>query len=357
MAVLVGAQHVLFDVEAHGAGDGVGHHQRRRGQEGLLGVRVDASVKVAVAGQHCSGIQVTVDDFLLDLRVQRTGHAVTGRARIGDDAEAKLLQLRQQARLFQVQLGHLRAWRKRRLHPGLAYQPQFVGLFGQQARRDHVARVGGIGAAGDGGDDHRAIRQQAFGLLDTCGGQLGLVGDATLVQCRRRQTLVRVARAGHVAHHAGQVEFEHALVLGAFQGGCPQAGFLGVLLDQGNLLRFAAGQFEVLDGLLVDVEHRRGGAVLRAHVGNGGAITDGQTVGALAEELDPGSDDTFLAQELGQREDDIGGGDAGLTLAGELDPDDVGQAHHRRQAEHHGLGLQAADADGDDAQCIDVRRM
>jgi hypothetical protein len=36
---------------------------------------------------------------------------------------------------------------------------------------------------------------------------------------------VRVGRAGHVAHHAGQVEMQHALVLGLLSVG-PQAGGL-----------------------------------------------------------------------------------------------------------------------------------
>jgi hypothetical protein len=65
------AQHILLDVETDGAGDGVGHHQRRRGQEGLLGIGMDAAIEVAVARQHRGGVQVAVDDFLLDRRIQR----------------------------------------------------------------------------------------------------------------------------------------------------------------------------------------------------------------------------------------------------------------------------------------------
>ena len=135
---------------------------------------------------------------------------------------------------------------------------------------------------------------------------------------------MRVGRARHVAHHAGQVEFEHALVFGTFQRGCPQARFLGVLLDQRNLLRLAAGQLEVIDGLLVDVEHRCGGAVFRAHVGDGRAIANRQAVGTFAEKLDPGPDHTFLAQELGQRQHDIGRSDPRLALASQAHTNDIG---------------------------------
>ncbi len=82
------AQHVALDVESDGAGDGVGHDQRRRSQEGLLGVGVDAAVEVAVARQHGGGVEVAVDDFLLNLGVQRAGHAVARGTGEGHHAEA-----------------------------------------------------------------------------------------------------------------------------------------------------------------------------------------------------------------------------------------------------------------------------
>ncbi|MNE18538.1 hypothetical protein D3C80_1115800 [compost metagenome] len=66
------SQHILLYVEADGARDGIGHHQRRRGEEGLLGVRVDATVEVAVARQHGGGVEIAIDDFLLDGGIQRT---------------------------------------------------------------------------------------------------------------------------------------------------------------------------------------------------------------------------------------------------------------------------------------------
>ena len=91
VAVLILAQHIPLDIEADGAGEGVGHHQGRRGEEGLLGVGVDAAVEVAVAGQHGHGIEVAVDDLLLDLGLQGAGHAVAGSTGVGDDAKAQLL--------------------------------------------------------------------------------------------------------------------------------------------------------------------------------------------------------------------------------------------------------------------------
>ena len=47
----------------------------------------------------------------------------------------------------------------------------------------------------------------------------------------------------------------------------------------------------------------------------------------------------------------------GGNLAGQLEADDLRHEHVQRLAEHHGLGLDAADAPADDAQAIDHRRV
>ncbi len=355
VAIGIVAERILFDIEAHRAGDRVRHHQRRRGQERLLGVRVDAAVEVAVARKHGGGIQVAVDHFLLDLRVQRAAHAVAGGAGEGHDAKAHLLQFGQQAGFFQIQLHGLGAGRQRAFHPRLAGQPGAVGIAGQQGGGDDVARVAGVGATGDRGDDHGAIGHQAIGLFLLARGELAFVGDAAGGQVGGRHTLVRVRRAGHVAHHGGQVELQHALVLRGDQIIGPQASGLGVGFHECDLVVLAAGQAQVIQGLLLDVEHRRGGAELRRHVGNSGAVADGQRVGALAVELDPRTDHALLAQELGQRQHHVGAGDARLRATGEFHADDVGQAHPRGTAEHHALRFQAAHADRDHAQRVHVR--
>ena len=124
---------------------------------------------------------------------------------------------------------------------------------------------------------------------------------------------------------------QHSLVFGGNHLIRPQTGGLGVVFHKGNLLRLAAGQFQVGDGLTVDVEHRRSRAVFRAHVGDGRAVADREAVRACAKKFDPGADHLFFAQELGQRQHDVGGRDAGLTLANQFDTNDVGQAHHGRE--------------------------
>ncbi len=137
----------------------------------------------------------------------------------------------------------------------------------------------------------------------------------------------------------------------------PQAGFFGIGFHQCHLLVAAAREAQVIQCLLVDGEHGRSRAIFRRHVGNGGAVTDGERGGALAVELKIGADHLFLAQEFGQGQHDVGGGDARLTATRKLDTDDVGQAHPRRAAQHDVLGLEATHAHGDHAQCIHMRRV
>ncbi len=61
----------------------------------------------------------------------------------------------------------------------------------------------------------------------------------------------------------------------------------------------------------------------------------------------------MLAQHLGDGEHQVGGGGAGLELAGELEADDARDQHGDRLAEHRGLGLDAADAPAEDAEAVD----
>src|SRR3546814_981656 len=54
-----------------------------------------------------------------------------------------------------------------------------VGVARQQAGGDDIARIAGVGATGDGGNDHCAVQHQARLVLD-------LAGDSARGQLRRR---------------------------------------------------------------------------------------------------------------------------------------------------------------------------
>ncbi len=74
---------------------------------------------------------------------------------------------------------------------------------------------------------------------------------------------------------------------------------------------------------------------------------------ARPEELDELADDLGLAEELGDGEGEVGGGDAFAEGAGEVDADDVGREEVDGLAEHAGLGFDAAHAPADDAEAVD----
>ena len=344
------AERIALDVEANRACQCVSDDQRRRGEECLLGIRVDTAIEVAIAGQHGRGVQIAVYDLLLDLRVQRTGHAVAGRAGERHDTEAEFLQFRLQAGFFQVERDSLRARRQRALHPWFTRQARAVRIACQQASRNHVAWIGSVGAAGDRGDDHRAVWHLARHFLPLAGNALG--GEIA-----GRDACMRIARAGHGAHHARQIEGEQTLIHGALQAVRPQTRLLRIGLNQLHLFGVTAGQRQIVQRLLIDGEHRGRRAIFRRHIGDGRAIAQGQRGRACAVELEVGTHYLRLTQVFGQRQHDIGGGDPRLALAGEFDADDFWQTHPRRATQHHVLGLKAADADGDHAQRIDVRRV
>src|SRR5690606_32562949 len=115
-----------------------------------------------------------------------------------------------------------------------------------------------------------------------------------------------VCSSDYIAYDARQVEMQHALVFGARQAVGPQSGVLGVGLYQSDLLVLSTSEFQVVDGLLVNVEHRGRGAVLGRHVRNGRAVSQGQVRSAFAIELEIGGDHLFAAQELGQGQYQVG---------------------------------------------------
>src|SRR5690606_34408484 len=77
----------------------------------------------------------------------------------------------------------------------------------------------------------------------------------------------------------------------------------------------------------------------------------------FAEEFQVGTDHTLLTQELGNGQNNIGGGNARLALASQLHTHDIRQTHHGRAAQHHSFRFQTTHANGDNTQRINVRRM
>src|SRR5699024_2720366 len=331
LAVLAGTQRFGGDVHVHRPGQGIGDHQRWRGQVVHLHVRVDPALEVPVTGQDRGDRQVVVVHGLGDRRQQRAGVADAGGAAVADQVEAQLVQVRGQAGTFVVVGDDLGPGGQGSLDPRLAVQALFHRLLGQQGRTQHDRGVGGVGAGGDRGDHHgpvvdlglgavgqgdldRLVRTVTVGAVRRrVGGREGLldrlVDDVLdvltdvvtpgLLGTRERDAVLRALGTGDRRNDIGQIELEVLGELGLLGRVVPETVGLGVGLGQRDLGLGAPGQAHVADGLVVDREDRGGGPELRAHVADGGAI--GQRYGShtIAVELDELADHTVFAQLLG----------------------------------------------------------
>ncbi len=362
LPIAAGAQRLGGEVDIGGAGDGVGHHQRRRGQIIHLDLGVHAAFEVAVARQHRSHHQIVLGNGCRHVFRQRAGVADAGGAAVADHVETKLFQVGEHAGLFKIVGDHARTRSERGLDPRLRRQSLGCGIAREQPCAQHHRRVGGVGAGGDRGDDHRAIAQLPTGTagagafclrrLRTDGGAAAtfvleavfLLEIGQLLAARVGERLEAFAVVGlHVfqqhavlrALGAGQrwldlahVQFQRGAVPGGWGGGVvPQALRLGIGLDQRNLLLAAAGQAQIGQRLLVDREDAAGGAVFGRHVADGGAVGQRQVLQAVAIELDELAHHAELAQHLGDRQHQVGGSGALGQLASELEAHDLRNQH------------------------------
>ena len=114
---------------------------------------------------------------------------------------------------------------------------------------------------------------------------------------------------------------------------------------------------EVVERLVVDREEAHRGAVFRGHVGDRGAVSEREGLGAFAVELDELTDDLGLAEDFREAEGEVGGGDAFAEATGEVDADDFGRLEVDRLAEHARFGFDATHAPAHDADTVDHRRV
>ena len=115
----------------------------------------------------------------------------------------------------------------------------------------------------------------------------------------------------------------YSLKTGSRAASCQSVCALAYASTSATCSLAAAGEAQVVERDVVDREHRGGRAELGAHVADGGAVRERHRGDALAVELDELADDAVLAQHLGDREHDVGRGDAGRDRAGELEADDL----------------------------------
>ncbi len=173
LAVLAGAERVVDEVNIHAARERERDDERRRHEEVRLDVLVDARLEIAVAGKHGCGDQIIFHHGILDGRVQRAGIANAGGATVADEIETKLVEERLQAGLVQIIADDARAGRERRFDSGIDRKPLFNGFLREQAGGEHDAGIAGVGATGDGCDEHGTVAHVTIQLRSSCVNRIG----------------------------------------------------------------------------------------------------------------------------------------------------------------------------------------
>ena len=167
--------------------------------------------------------------------------------------------------------------------------------------------------------------------------------------------VLRALGPGDRRNHGREVEFqvfaEHRLRLRVV----PQSLELGICLHQCDLVVTATGETQVVESYVIDGEHRRGRAELRAHVADGGTVGQRDFADARPVELDELPDDAVLTQDLRDGQHHVGGGDPHGNGAVQLESDDLRDEHRDRLAEHCGLGFDAADAPPENPKTVNHR--
>ena len=169
-----------------------------------------------------------------------------------------------------------------------------------------------------------------------------------------RHAILRTLGPGDAGLDGRQIETHHVRVLGLrSRRGVEQALLLAVALHQLDLLVGASGKPQIAQRLFVDRENSAGGTVFGRHVRDHRAVGQRQVVQSGAEVLDKLADHALLAQHLGNRQHQVGGGGTLRQLAAQPHAHYLRNQHRDRLAQHGRLGLDSAHAPAEHAKAID----
>ena len=135
----------------------------------------------------------------------------------------------------------------------------------------------------------------------------------------------------------------------------PQPLSLRIRLHQRNIFCGAAGESQIIDGDLINGEHRRGGAELGAHVADGRSVCQWNLADSRAVKLNELAHDTVTAEHVCNGQHDVGCCDRGRNCALEFEADNLGNKHRNGLPEHRRLGFDTADTPAKDTESIDHR--
>ena len=190
------------------------------------------------------------------------------------------------------------------------------------------------------------------------GESVGIVPAKLRGDVSEGDTVLGPARASKARLDVAEIEREHLVKLGIGVGvGPEEALLLGVGLGEGDDLGGTPGELQVPNRFVVDREHSAGGAVLRGHVGDRRAVGEREAREAWPEELHELADDTLRAQHFGHCQDEVGCGRSSRKATRETHPDDDRSRLRECLAKEHGLGLDATDAEADNAKPVDHGRV
>ena len=122
---------------------------------------------------------------------------------------------------------------------------------------------------------------------------------------------MRAFRSGHARNDCADIEFDGLCVIDAtgFRNSEEPLSFV-IFANEGDVRFIATRLTEVLERFVVDREEAHRGTVFRRHVRDGRAIGEGEGFGTFAEELNEFTDHFGFAEDFGEAQGEVGGGDA-----------------------------------------------
>src|SRR5699024_10644531 len=133
----------------------------------------------------------------------------------------------------------------------------------------------------------------------------------------------------------------------------PQALFLGVGLNEFNVLFGATGQTQVIKGDVVNREDCGGRTEFWRHVTDGCTVGQWDRANTFAVEFNEFANSTVFTQQFGDGEHNVGCGGTRWNFTGQFETDNTWHQHGDWLAEHCCFGFNTANAPAEDTETVD----